>query len=161
VRRQEGGFTLIELVLAMTLLAAMMALLWGGLTFAIRAWDAGELYGRRTVDLRIAENFLRREMTEIFPMRFKEATILKFAFAGETRKLRFVSARPAGISEGGLALVGWCGTAIALAGARAAGVAVPAAAPGTRPDLTGLSCRWNDIPASHGLILSLVVAMGR
>ena len=36
--------------------------------------------------------------------------------------------------------------------------AVPAAPPGTRPDLSGLSCRWNDIPASHGLILSLVVA---
>lgn len=36
--------------------------------------------------------------------------------------------------------------------------AVPPAVPGTRPDLTGLSCRWNDIPASHGLILSLVVA---
>ena len=36
--------------------------------------------------------------------------------------------------------------------------AVPAAPPGTRPDLSGLSCRWNDIPASHGLILSLVLA---
>jgi Protein of unknown function (DUF3095) len=36
--------------------------------------------------------------------------------------------------------------------------AVPPAEPGARPDLTGLSCRWNDIPASHGLILSLVVA---
>ena len=36
--------------------------------------------------------------------------------------------------------------------------AVPAAAPGTRPDLSGLSCRWNDIPATRGLILSLVVA---
>jgi len=36
--------------------------------------------------------------------------------------------------------------------------AVPAAPSGTRPDLSGLSCRWNDIPASHGLILSLVLA---
>jgi len=36
--------------------------------------------------------------------------------------------------------------------------AVPPAAPGTRPDLSGLSCRWDDIPAVHGLILSLVVA---
>src|SRR5262249_4053246 len=29
---------------------------------------------------------------------------------------------------------------------------------GTRPDLSGLSCRWNDIPATRGVILSLVVA---
>jgi hypothetical protein len=36
--------------------------------------------------------------------------------------------------------------------------AVAPAAAGTRPDLSGLSCRWDDIPAAHGLILSLVVA---
>ena len=36
--------------------------------------------------------------------------------------------------------------------------AVPVAEPGTRPDLSGLSCRWNDIPATKGLILSVVVA---
>jgi hypothetical protein len=32
-----------------------------------------------------------------------------------------------------------------------------AAPPGERPDLTGLSCRWNDIPPIHGLIVSLLV----
>ncbi len=32
------------------------------------------------------------------------------------------------------------------------------AATGVRPDLTGLSCRWNDIPATRGVILSLLVA---
>jgi hypothetical protein len=36
--------------------------------------------------------------------------------------------------------------------------AVAPAAPGIRPDLSGLSCRWNDIPATRGVILSLVVA---
>ncbi|HQR10777.1 MAG TPA: DUF3095 domain-containing protein [Casimicrobiaceae bacterium] len=36
--------------------------------------------------------------------------------------------------------------------------AIASAAPGTRPDLSGLSCRWNDIPATRGLIVSLVVA---
>lgn len=36
--------------------------------------------------------------------------------------------------------------------------AVPSAPQGTRPDLSGLSCRWNDMPATRGLILSLVVA---
>ncbi len=36
--------------------------------------------------------------------------------------------------------------------------AVPPGPPGTRPDLSGLSCRWNDIPASRGVMVSLVVA---
>jgi hypothetical protein len=32
-----------------------------------------------------------------------------------------------------------------------------AAAAGARPDLTGLSCRWTDIPATRGVIVSLLV----
>lgn len=35
---------------------------------------------------------------------------------------------------------------------------VEPAAPGVRPDLSGLSCRWNEIPATRGVILSLVLA---
>ena len=53
-------------------------------------------------------------------------------------------------SGGGLA---WAERAM-----KAGRFAVPPAAPGTRPDLSGLSCRWNDIPATRGLIMSLVVA---
>lgn len=34
---------------------------------------------------------------------------------------------------------------------------VTAAASGTRPDLSGMSCRWNDIPATRGIILSILV----
>ncbi|KQT02835.1 adenylate cyclase [Rhizobium sp. Leaf391] len=37
---------------------------------------------------------------------------------------------------------------------------VVAAAPGSRPDLTGLSCRWDPIPARNGEIVSLIVAPG-
>jgi len=35
--------------------------------------------------------------------------------------------------------------------------AVEPGPPGVRPDLSGLSCRWNDIPATRGVILSLVL----
>jgi len=103
---RQKGFTLIELVVAMVLLGTMMVLLYSGLTFALRSWDAGDANGRRTADRRIGENFLRRELTELFPMRWKDALALKFAFEGEAQRLRFVSSRPAGMSQGGLSLVG-------------------------------------------------------
>jgi general secretion pathway protein J len=103
--RASAGFTLVEVVLAMVLLALMMMLLYGGLNFALRSWDAGDANGRRTADRRIGENFLRRELTETFPMRWKDPTTVKVAFAGETQSLRFASSRPAGISAGGLSLV--------------------------------------------------------
>lgn len=34
---------------------------------------------------------------------------------------------------------------------------IPAAAPGTQPDLTGLSCRWSHMASRNGAILSLLV----
>jgi hypothetical protein len=39
--------------------------------------------------------------------------------------------------------------------------AVPKAAPGTQPDLSGLSCRFEEIPSVRGLILSVLVVPAR
>ena len=104
-RRAQSGFTLIEIVLAMVLLSVMMLLLYSGLSFALRSWDVGDAHGRRTADRRIGENFLRRELTEVFPMRWKDPVAVKLAFSGEANRLRFVSTRPVGIPLGGVALV--------------------------------------------------------
>jgi general secretion pathway protein J len=103
--KRESGFTLIEMVVAMTILGVMLGLLYQGLTFALRSWDASDVNGRLAMDRRIGENFLRREVSELFPMRWKDPVTLKLAFDGDSKRLRFVSARPAGISTGGLALV--------------------------------------------------------
>ena len=105
-RRAQAGFTLIEVVIAMVLVGAIMLLVYSGLSFALRSWDAGDANGRRVAERRLAENFLRRELSEMFPMRFKDATQVKMAFEGGADRLRFVSARPPGIQMGGLSLVG-------------------------------------------------------
>ena len=104
--RTQRGFTLIEMLVALVLLAAMMGLLYSGVNFGLRSWDAADVNGRRTADRRIGENFLRRELTQLFPMRFKDPMTLKFAFSGQHEQLRFVSSRPAGVAQGGLSLVG-------------------------------------------------------
>lgn len=104
--RKQSGFTLIELVVAMALLATMMVLMYSGLTFSLKGWDAGAANGQLTADRRIGENFLRRELSELFPMRWKDPMVVRLAFDGDTQRLRFVSSRPAGITLGGLALVG-------------------------------------------------------
>jgi general secretion pathway protein J len=103
--RREAGFTLVEIVVAMVILGAMMLLLWSGVSFSMRSWDAGDRVGRTAADRRIGEAFLRRELGELFPMRWKDPTRVVVAFEGAHDHLRFVSSRPAGISIGGLALV--------------------------------------------------------
>jgi hypothetical protein len=50
------------------------------------------------------------------------------------------------------------GIAWADAAMKAGAIAVPPASPGAHPDLSGLSCRYEEIPASRGTVLSLVVA---
>ena len=49
------------------------------------------------------------------------------------------------------------GLAWAEAEMKAGRVVVPRAAPGSRPNLTGLTCRFEPIPARRGLVLSLIV----
>ncbi len=48
------------------------------------------------------------------------------------------------------------GASWAEAEMKAGRFAVPAAPPGTRPDLTGLSCRWDPIAAHNGDIVSVI-----
>ncbi len=61
-----------------------------------------------------------------------DVTVARFAPSGNVSYAMF--------SGGGLA---WADRAM-----KQGRYAVAPAAPGTRPDLTGFSCRWNDIPAS-------------
>jgi len=105
MRRTEGGFTLIEVVLAMVLLGTMMLLLYAGINFSLRSWNAGDANGRRVADARIADNFLRREVGELYPMRWQDPNVLRYAFDGQQHELRFVSSRRAGVSAGGLSVV--------------------------------------------------------
>lgn len=106
MRRACAGFTLLELVIAITLLAAMLGLLYSGMAFAFRSWDVSAAKGQGAADARLSENFLRRELASIFPMRWKDPLETKIAFAGEKDRLRFVSHRPAGPTGSGLSLVG-------------------------------------------------------
>ena len=50
------------------------------------------------------------------------------------------------------------GIAFADAAMKRGDIALAAGPPGARPDLSGLSCRYEEIPSSRGVVLSLVVA---
>ena len=56
--RRAHGFTLLETVVALTLLAAMLAMLFGGMRMGIRAWEAGSGRGDRADQVLLAWSFV-------------------------------------------------------------------------------------------------------
>jgi general secretion pathway protein J len=105
IRARAGGFTLLETVVALTLLAMMLGLLFAGLRTGVRAWDAGTERGDRADQLLLTYAFVRKELSAAFPWRFKDPLAVRLAFTGERERLRFGSMRPADLGGGGLAFV--------------------------------------------------------
>jgi predicted NUDIX family NTP pyrophosphohydrolase len=77
---------------------------------------------------------------------------------GEIRKAGHdvLVARFGAAAEVSYAMFAGGGASWAEAEMKAGRYAVPKAAPGTRPDLTGLSCRWDPIAARNGEIVSVI-----
>jgi hypothetical protein len=92
-------------VIALTLLAVMLGLLFGGLRTGIRAWEAGTSRGDQADQVLLTSSFVRKELSAAYPWRFKDPLALKLAFRGTPEALRFVSMRPADLAGGGLAFV--------------------------------------------------------
>jgi hypothetical protein len=119
-----------------------------GASFAISAGDADLARSALSATAAWARDDLELELrAALVPVSAvrEHALDVRVARFGPSKNVSFAM-----FSGGGLA---WAEAAL-----KQGRFAVPPAAPGTRPDLSGLSCRWDDIPAAHGLILSLVVA---
>ena len=61
----DTGFTLVELLVATTLLALLSVVLFGGLRFGARAWESGSASIERTGEVQAVQELLRRTLSEI------------------------------------------------------------------------------------------------
>ena len=98
----ESGFTLIEVLVSLVLLALILALLSGGLRFARGTWDAtAKLDEQAGSD--IAERFLRARLGEAMPLYEQHtAGTVGVVFHGSGDALTFVAAAPNGPAGAGL-----------------------------------------------------------
>ena len=102
-RHQTKGFTLVELLLATMLLALLMAGAYSGISAARKASVSGEELIDRTNRVRVAQEFLRRQLRGALALNFQveESTGEVRMFEGEGDYLRFVSTMPGHMSRGG------------------------------------------------------------
>ncbi|MDP6674083.1 MAG: prepilin-type N-terminal cleavage/methylation domain-containing protein [Gammaproteobacteria bacterium] len=104
--RRETGFTLLELLVSMTILSIMMTLLFNGLQLGIRTWDAVSDASQRTQDVYFAQQFIRRHLEEAQPVTPDPInTQQQLVFSGDANSLRFVGLMPSYLGHGGLHLI--------------------------------------------------------
>ncbi|MGA8277939.1 MAG: prepilin-type N-terminal cleavage/methylation domain-containing protein [Rhodanobacteraceae bacterium] len=101
--RHDTGFTLLEVMLATLLLALLLAGTFGAVRTTVKAMHSGEAVIDRTNRLRVAQEFIRHQVSRILPLAFgrDESTGVNFMFEGEKDFMRFVAPMPGYLSKGG------------------------------------------------------------
>ncbi len=102
---RERGFTLVELIIGLTLLGLIVTLLFGGLRLVGRGTEAAGEASERINRMRIVHTLLQRELESIYPYRWKRTAERQLAFRGEADSLRYVSGAPPRSGRGGLEMV--------------------------------------------------------
>ena len=59
-----AGFTLIELLIALALFGLISVVLFGGLRFGTRAWEAGNAHAERLEEVQAVQALLRRHIAQ-------------------------------------------------------------------------------------------------
>jgi general secretion pathway protein J len=100
--KHARGFTLLELTIALVLMALMAAMMFGSLSFAGRSWDGGEAKVAQVNEMRQTGEFLRAQLGSQFPLRARKVAEFPLRFAGERGEMRYAAALPARVAEGGI-----------------------------------------------------------
>jgi general secretion pathway protein J len=88
---ENRGFTLLELLLSMTILSMIAVLAFGALRLGIRAWEKGEETVETKERVRIVLNLLQRQFASMDQTAMAGGTGKVFAFRGEDKTLSFLS----------------------------------------------------------------------
>jgi general secretion pathway protein J len=90
--RRAQGFTLLELLIGMTLVGFILVLLFAGLNLGTRSWEVGERRMVTSSRQAIVVDFIRRALEQTYPLHWQVDEEDQLAFAGEAESLRFVGA---------------------------------------------------------------------
>jgi general secretion pathway protein J len=96
IARRDRGFTLIEIVIALSLVAALLAITFGGLRVGMAAWRRGDARAERLLRIRSLDEVLARAVSGAHPYQREAEGGAPGApvFEGEADRLAFVTTRP-------------------------------------------------------------------
>lgn len=102
LRHRARGFTLVELLIALSLFALMSGVLFGSLRLAGRTWDAGEAKAEANSGMRLAGDYLRTQLTAQHPQRMRKIAEFPLLFSGTRDDLRYAAPLPGRVGVGGM-----------------------------------------------------------
>ncbi len=106
VTKKDAGFTLIEVLIAMTLLSLMVVLLFSSLSIGAKSWEQGESKIADVNEIAVVQQFFNHHLAHATPQwdDFDPEKDRVFSFQGKKNSLQFVSAFPASAERSGLQL---------------------------------------------------------
>ena len=99
--RPAPGFTLIEILLAISLLSLILLLLFSALFSANRSWAATERRIAQNDELRLVAEFIQRQLAEQSPLFWADQDDTSLLFSGARDELHFTAGLPAHRGGGG------------------------------------------------------------
>jgi general secretion pathway protein J len=101
MKRPLHGFTLLEMLIGLTLIGFILVLLFAAFGMASRSWDATESKLDRTSRALAARQFLRQTLANTRARYFAQPGKKQIAFVGAPDGMRFVSQLPTQFEGGG------------------------------------------------------------
>lgn len=103
--KTSSGFTLIEVMIAMTLLGIMMVLLFSSMKICAESWQKGEDKISQVNDVAVVYQFFQHHLSTAKPL-WNDFTNdnEEYSFQGSKQEVQFVSSFPASAKKSGLQL---------------------------------------------------------
>lgn len=85
------GFTLLELLISLSIMAVIITIIFGGLRVGIRAWEKGEKYITSQQHLRIVPELVKRQIASLSMAKVFKRNNSWFFLQGDSKSLEFFS----------------------------------------------------------------------
>ena len=91
IKRKEQGFTLLELLISLTILTMVTVIIGAGLRLAMNAWEKGDIETDETQRLRILSSMFSQQLKSVFPYTIEIDSEQVIVFEGDKNSILFVT----------------------------------------------------------------------